>query len=124
MFDDLKDHTADVAMCSIWVTLFDDGYDVSTYYNHECNTLLIPKPKRLSEITAIYTTLSAEVWIIFALLFFAMGILLRSSPLIDTTKTVYGGMSDSFLDVMNVATTHGVPSFWKQQSSTKVLMTR
>lgn len=126
MFVDLRNHTADLAMCSIWTSEIDDTYDVSSYYNHECNTLLVPKPKRLSEISAIYATLRTEVWFTFALLFFATAMLLWGCEMIDSKpKGIYFlNLSGSFLDVMNIATSHGVESFWKQKSSTKILLLR
>lgn len=126
MFDDLKNDTADIALCSLWSVL-DDSYDISTYYNHECNTLMIPKPQRLSEITAIYTTLSGYVWLSFGLFFFATGTLLRMTGMICIgveKNTYYAKMSTAFVDVMSIATSHGVSSFWKHQSSAKVLLTR
>lgn len=126
MFDDLKNRTADLAMCSIWISVFDDKYDVSGYYNHECNTMLIPKPKRLSEMTAIYTTLSGMVWLTFGLLFFITGILLRYCKMTgaDAKKNVHVNLSRTFLDVMNIATLHGVDDFWQQKRSAKTLLTR
>lgn len=125
-FDDLKNDTADLALCSLWSVLGDD-YDISTYYNHECNTLMIPKPKRLSEMTAIYRTLSGYVWLTFGFFFFATGILLRVSGMVCTyVKGIayYADVSNAFLDVMKIATSHGVDSFSRHQSSTKILLMR
>lgn len=125
MFEDLKNQTADIAMCSIWISVFDDKYDVSGYYNHECNTLLVPKPKRLSEITAIYKTLSGLVWLTFGLCFFTTGMLLWSSAIIGIAeRTVFVNMSRTFLEVMNIATLHGVQTLPKQQTSIKILLMR
>lgn len=123
MFDDLENHTADLAMCSIWVSVFKDQYDVSSYYNHACNTLIVPMPKRLSEITAIYTTFSGEVWLTFALLFIAAGIVLWGSGTIGT-QTVYVNVTRSFLEIMNIATSHGVEIFRTQRTSIKILLMR
>lgn len=123
MFDDLENHTADLAMCSIWVSVFKDQYDVSSYYNHACNTLIVPMPKRLSEITAIYTTFSGEVWLTFGLLFFATGILLWGSAMIGK-QTVYVNVTRSLLEIMNIATSHGVDIFRTQRTSIKILLMR
>ena len=125
MFEDLQNHTSDLAMCSIWVSVFKDQYDVSSYYNHACNTLIVPMPKRLSEITAIYTTFSCEVWLTFGLLFFAAGILLWLSAMISSVKrTVYENLSRSFLEIMNIATSHGVDDLRTQRTSVKILLLR
>ena len=125
MFEDLQNHTSDLAMCSIWVSVFKDQYDVSSYYNHACNTLIVPMPKRLSEITAIYTTFSCEVWLTFGLLFFAAGILLWLSAMISSVKrTVYENLSRSFLEIMNIATSHSVDVLRTQKTSIKILLLR
>lgn len=124
MFDDLIDDNSDVAMCAIWLYDYENKYDMSTYHNHECNTLLVPKPRRLSEITAIYTTLSGEVWVICLSFFFITGILLWSSAKIGIVeKTVYENIARSFLEVMNIATSHGVVQF-PSQHSIKMLLLR
>ncbi len=123
MFDDLENHTADLAMCSIWVSVFRDTYDVSSHYNHACFTLVVPKPKRLSEVTAIYTTFSGEVWFTFGLLCFATGILLWGSAMVGK-RTVYVSLSRSFLETMNIATSHGVDIFRTQRTSIKILLIR
>ncbi|KAJ6643303.1 hypothetical protein Bhyg_08262, partial [Pseudolycoriella hygida] len=123
MFDDLKNRTADIAMCSIWISVFDDKYDVSGYYNHECNTLLIPKPKRLSEMTAIYKSLSGKVWLTFGLLFSATGFLLWSTAMVGIgDRSAYVSLSRTFLEIMNIATLHGVNTLRQQQISVKILL--
>lgn len=126
MFNDLENRTADLAMCSIWLKSIDDKYDYTAYYNHECSTLMVPKPKRLSEMTAIYKTLTGEVWLTFGLFFFATGLLLRSTAMMDVEvkRNVYVNMSEAFLDVTSIATQHGVNGFRKHQISTKILLMR
>ncbi|XP_037050126.1 uncharacterized protein LOC119084312 [Bradysia coprophila] len=123
MFDDLQNHTSDLAMCSIWVSVFKDQYDVSSYYSHACNTLIVPMPKRLSEITAIYTTFSGDVWLTFAVLFFATGLLLWISAMMGiVNRTVYVDLSRSLLEMMNIATSHGVDVLRAQKTSIKILL--
>lgn len=125
MFQDLENHTADLAMCSIWISDFDNTYDASMFYSHECNTLMVPKPKRLSEMTAIYTTFSGRVWLTFGLFCLATGIFLWSSAIIGIVdKSVYVNITRAFLEIMNIATLHGVDIFPRQQSSIKILLIR
>lgn len=125
MFDDLENHKADLSMCSIWVSVFKDQYDVSSYYNHACNTLIVPMPKRLSEITAIYTTFSYDVWLTFGVLFLATVLLLWASAMIGIgERAVYVQLSRSFLEIMNIATSHGVEIFQTQKTSIKILLMR
>lgn len=123
MFDDLVNHTADIAMCSVWLTEYEKRFDLSTYHSHECATLLVPKPKKLSEITAIYTTLSSQVWLIFAFCFTVTGILMWSSARIETVqRTVYVNFGRTFLEMINITTWHGVSHFPTQHSITILLM--
>lgn len=124
MFEDLDNHTADIAMCSVWLTEYENRFDLSTHHHHECATLLVPKPKKLSEITAIYTTLSSQVWLIFAFCFAATGMLMWSSARIETgQRTVYGNFSRTFLEMINITTSHGVGHF-PRQNSIKILLIR
>lgn len=125
MFKDLQNHTADLAMCSIWISFFDNTFDASSFYSHECNTLMVPKPKRLSEITAIYTTFSGQVWLTFGLFCFATGIFLWGSAITGIVdKSVYVNITRAFLEITNIATLHGVHIFPRQQSSIKILLMR
>lgn len=125
MFDDMINRTADIALCSIWISAFDDKYDVSEYYNHECSTLMVPKPTRLSEMTAIYKTMTAEVWVSFGFFFFATGILLWSIAIVGIgERTAYVNISRAFLDIMNIATSHGIAIPRRQQRSMKILLMR
>lgn len=124
MFEDLANDTADLA-CSIWLMLeYANEYDLSTFHSHECITFLVPKPKRLSEITAIYTTLSAQVWLVFGLCFFSTGVLMWSSARIQTMeRNIYANFSRTFLELMNIATSHGV-GYFPTQHSINILLTR
>lgn len=105
-------------MCSVWLTELDYyQYDLSTFHNHECYTLLTPKPVKLSEAVAIYKTFSGHIWITFGMCFFITGMLLWGSARIQSTeKTVYSNLSRTFLEVTNIATAHGVGYFPKQHS--------
>lgn len=124
MFEDLVNRTADIAMCSVWVTDYENRFDLATYHHHECATLLVPKPTKLSEITAIYTTLSGQVWLIFAFFFAATGMLMWSSAKLDTVQTAaYANFSRTFLEMINIATSHGVGHF-PRQHSIKILLMR
>ncbi|KAJ6620122.1 Zinc finger protein [Pseudolycoriella hygida] len=122
--DDLKNYTSDLAMCSVWLTGFDKKIDTSTHYSRQCGTLMVPKPKHLSKITAIYRTLKLNSWLTFGLFFFIVVILLRTSAtFFHVSQSLHSDLSGSFLDVMNIATAHGAASLWKQQPrSTKILL--
>lgn len=116
--DELNNRLVDMRMCSVWLTELDYyQYDLSTFHNHECYTLLTPKPVKLSTVSAIYKTFSAQIWMIFGSCFLAIGLLLWGSARIHITdKTVYTDLSRTFLEVTNIATSHGVGYFPKQHS--------
>lgn len=123
LFNDLNNNTADIVMCSIWLSPYENKYDLSTFHELECGTLLVPRPKRLSEFTAIYTTLSGQVWLVFGICFFATGFSLWGSARIEIVeRTVYMNVSRTFLEVMNIATSHGVRNFPRQRSIKLLLL--
>lgn len=98
-------------------------YDLSTFHNHECYTLLTPKPVKLSQVTAIYKAFSSQIWITFGICFFVIVLLLWGSARIQITeKTVYTNLSRTFLDVTKIATSHGVDHFPKQHSINILLL--
>lgn len=105
-------------MCSVWLTELDYyKFDMSAFHNHECYTLLTPKPVKLSEVTAIYKTFSAQIWIVFGICLMSTGLLLWIIARAEATKTtVYTSLSRTFLEVIHIATAHGVGTFPKQQS--------
>ncbi|KAJ6649859.1 hypothetical protein Bhyg_05100, partial [Pseudolycoriella hygida] len=122
--DELNNNLVDMRMCSVWLTELDYyDYDLSTFHNHECYTLLTPKPVKLSEVTAIYKTFSSYTWITFVLSFFLFGLLLWVSARIQLMeKTVYTDLSRTFLEVTNIATSHGVDKFPRQYSMNILLL--
>ena len=125
MMDDLANYTADLALCTVWLTGFEIRMDTSTYYNRHCGTLLVPKPRHLSEITTIYRTLKLNVWLTFGLCLITTVVLLKTSATFGVTGSLHDDWGGTFLDVMNIATAHGVSSLWKQQPrSTKILLMR
>lgn len=124
MLEYLDEHKADIVMCNVWLTEREDKYDFTTFHNYECNTLMVPKPRRVSEITAIYTTLSAQVWLLFGLFFFVTGILLWVSAKIAMIENlIYVNVSRIFLDVISIATSHAV-NYIPRQHFMRILLLR
>lgn len=124
MYEDLLNHSADIAMCAVWLSDHGYKYDLTTFHSHECHSMLVPKPTKLNEATAIYTTLSYPVWIVFGFWFIMTGFLLwgiaKTKILI---KNRYISLIRSFLDITNVATSHGLDNF-PDQNSVKVVLLR
>ncbi len=112
--DELNNNLVDIRMCSVWLTELDYyEYDLSAFHNHECYTLLTPKPVKLSEVTAVCKTFSVPIWIIFGICFLVTGLLLWGIARILVTEktTVYANLTRTFLEVTNIATSHGDSAF-------------
>lgn len=124
MYEDLLDHSADISMCAVWLS--DHGYqfDLTTFHSHECHSMLVPKPTKLSEASAIYASLSHTVWTIFSFCFAVTGILLWGMAIIKIAKkNHYTSLVRTYLDLINVATGHGLNNL-PDQSSANVLLLR
>lgn len=125
MYEDLLNHSADIAMCAVWLSDHDYKHDLTTFHSHECHSMLVPKPTKLSEATAIYSTLSYPVWILFGCSFFLTTFLLWgiANFKVVPTKNRYISLARTFLDITDVATSHGLESF-PEQNSVKILLFR
>lgn len=90
----------------------------------------MPKPKLVNPAAYLYMSLSRSVWFAFLLSFIVVSMILT---LIARTgrRTIrkswkdkhYIDLTRSFMDSLNVATTHGIEKFPKQESM-KTLLTR
>ncbi len=124
MYADLLNHSADISMCAIWLSDHGYLYDLTTFHSHECHSMLVPKPTKFSEASAIYSTLSSVVWTVFGFSFVITGILLWAMAKIKIeSKNRYVSIIRTFLDLTNVATSHGIDNL-PDQNSAKVLLLR
>lgn len=110
---DVEDHSANVGMCSVWLT--EDKYkrfDVTKYFSRLCGTFLVPKPALITHASYIYLPLSRLLW------FLIFGILLVTTVLYyllyrhwesSHSGDRFENLSRAFLDVINIATAHGLP---------------
>lgn len=101
-------------MCSMWLT--DANYhrvDLSQYFSHLCGMFLVPDPKPVSPAKYLYLPMSTHLWwciigalLITALLYFCM---FQSSFGHDKKETTAESLGRAFLDVLAIATSHGIP---------------
>lgn len=101
-----------MGMCSMW--LVEEKYrrlELSNYFSHLCGTFLVPKPLAITEASYIYLPLSSELWLcILATLFITASLyffMYREAH--KAREQVVESLSRIFLDVISIATSHGIP---------------
>lgn len=120
--NDISNDLTDMGMCSIWLDADRDmKFDLSTYYNQICATMVVPKPYRLNEVTAIYLSFEKWVWVCFLCSAVLTGFLLTWMAKVGTQidrryKTVFAEGSRSVLEIISTATSHGFHANHKQTS--------
>lgn len=125
---DIADNRTDMGICSMWMNAKRaDQFDLSTFYDFQCHKFLVPRPTRLNEATAIYRTLSLAVWILFLCFFLVTGLLLMALSRIDTINSaadasMFNNFTRSMLEIVNIATGHGVNTIPKQHSINVLLI--
>lgn len=136
---DISDNVTDMGICSVWMDANRaDSFDLSTYYDFQCHKFLVPRPIRLNEATAIYRTFNTAVWLLFLCVFLVTGVLLMTLSRMEpeandfddgglTTvrrrpSAIHGNFIRSMLEMMNIATGHGVNRIPKQHSLNVLLI--
>lgn len=121
VIESLVNNTTDVGLCSIWLSLDHlSQFDLSTYFDFQCATLLVPRPVPISEATFIYKSLAPSVWILFGTTFIGMGLVLTWFSRVNVRlglsrnshgNTVFQSFTRSYLEIVNIVTSHGVCIF-------------
>lgn len=129
ILNDLANKSTDLSMCALWI--IDDTYakyDLSTFYVRQCVLSLVPKPMKLHEASAIYTTLDSFVWLIFLLAFVLYIVLLNSTAKLEKclndSDSVFTDFTVTVLEAINAATSHSVTHFPNDQISVKIVLIR
>lgn len=117
----LINNTADIGLCSMWITQDHFArFDMSTYFDFQCITLLVPKPVPMNEATFVYKSLTGPVWIYFSMTFIGMGLLLNYFTKLGLRlglyenlhgSTVYVDLTRSFLEIINTVSAHGAKTY-------------
>lgn len=121
---------ADMAMGSIWMLL--DRHrklDLTSYFDIQCTTFLVPKPDIVSAATYIYLCMSWKVWTVLLISFCTIGLILTGLSLANAhfqndgiQDVVYHDLNRSFLDLLLILTGHGVKRFYQSSAINCLLL--
>ncbi len=129
ILNDVANNTSDLSMCALWIIedIYKE-YDLSSFYVKQCVTFLVPKPIKLHEATAIYTTLGTYVWLLFLFAFLLSIVLLNKiakfEKCLNDSDSDFTDFSVTVLETVNAATSHAVTRFPNNQTSVKILLIR
>lgn len=129
--NDLLNKTSDLGMCSIWVLVKNyKRLDRTTFFEQHCLTILVPKPKKLNEATAIYRALGPITRHLLFICFCVSSILLnffsKMEKRLYQRNSQYTEFSRAVLETINTATSHPVHRFPRGdgQAPVKILLSR
>ncbi|PSN46634.1 Ionotropic receptor 106 [Blattella germanica] len=109
----LASATADVGFCCLWLTLphFKD-FDLTIPWDILCNTFLVPRPRRLSDVGAIFTPFQRALWCLLVAIIFATANMLiwleRISSLMGFRRTGQG-LCKHIMDLLGILTLASFP---------------
>lgn len=122
VLSNVDNEISDLAMCSIWMNKPLSQYDTSTYFDLQCGTFLVPKPKFVNPASYLYLSINANGWYGFAGSLIVMSLCFWIFTKIGKTfigtwrDLVYDDFSRSLLDAIDMATCHGLAIYPKQHS--------
>lgn len=120
-----------MAMCAVWVTKNRaDRFDLTDAFDFNCGTFLVAKSTVLNASNNIFLSMSPGVWALLATSFLASAVCLVafSSALLGDDGTScdafhYGrDTSRSLVDLVNIATNHGLTIVPAQRSLKWIVM--
>lgn len=128
---EIERNASDIAICSIWMTVSHNiEFDITSYFDYQCGTFLVPQPSIVNDAYKIYTTLNPEIW------FCILGTVIMTSVCLTYMSKIgsrllanhwkdefYTDAVRSSIDVIGMASSHGVSRF-PRQGSIKVLIVR
>lgn len=109
----MEERRATMGMCSMWMV--EDKYkrmDLSKHFSFLCGTFLVPKPMPITQASYIYLPLSSTLWGSMLATLFATAIIyycMYRSVDPNPRKKIVERLSRAFLDIINIATCHGLP---------------
>lgn len=119
----------DMAMCAVWVTKDRaDRFELTDPFDFNCGTFLVAKSKVLDASANIFCTMTSGVWALLAasLVVSAACLVTFSSSLLvggNASGFHYGrDKSRSIVDLVNIATNHGLTILPKQSSLKWIVM--
>lgn len=129
--EDVAAGVTNFALCSAWLTdHLIQRFDVTGYSSHLCGTFLVPKPAPIAQASYIYYPLDDEVWILIISFLIITAVLYHcfcrivSFPSIgrwfsqykENLPTELDTLCRSFMDVINIITSHGLPKILQRPS--------
>lgn len=129
ILEDLSSNLSDLAMCNPWITAENYIlYDFTTFYDAECSTFLVPKPRKLNEATSIYTALNTYVWLLFLSLFLlatiSLNIISKIEKRLYRRESKYIHFPKVLLETIRVTLLQPAQFLSKSRLSLRILMTR
>lgn len=117
-----------MAMCAVWITQDRASrFELTDNFDFNCGTFLVAKSKVLDASSNIFWSMTIGVWALLAVSFIASAVCLVtfSSSLLsgDVHEFHYGhDNSRSWVDLVNIATSHGLTVLPKQSSLKWIVM--
>lgn len=121
----------DMTLCSMGMTKENfDMLDLSSPYDYQCETFLVPLSAPISKVRYIYLALGSSIWLLYISYFCVVCLVLVVLAKV-AFKLKLGNaqfmkridLSRSFIEVINVSTLHGM-SLGQANHSIRVLMAR
>lgn len=114
--NDVQDGVSNIGLCSPWLNLKHFLItDVSNTYDLQCLTFLVPRPHIITPASYIYLPFSLGVWIAYIACLVGTTFILHYFVNRDFIRvTELSSLEVVFLEVINIATSHGATRFPKQ----------
>lgn len=128
MLNELENQTSQLVMCAVWLNYWHvPRFDLTNYFDYHCNTWICPKPVKLNAATAVYRTLSSDVWLLYALCFALTVVVLTIISQLESkfrkTEVISSKLGRCLLEAANTATSHAAVNI-PQQLSIQILLLR
>lgn len=128
MLKDLDNQYSQLVMCGVWLDYFHgEKWDITNYFDYDCITFVCPKPTKLNAATAVYRTLSGEVWLVYGFCFALTVVVLTKISQLESQfrkiKIFSSEIGRSLLEAANTATSHATEHI-PTQLSIQILLLR
>lgn len=108
-----------MVLCSIWMTeSHHNRYALSSYFDQQCLTIMVPRQKPINVAAVIYLSLQTNVWLYFGISFISIVFVLTGISklgiklkMYDKQKLPFRYFSTACTEVINTATEHGMKYF-------------
>lgn len=115
----VHEHENDMALCSIWLTERNhNSFSLSSYFDQQCLTMMVPRQKAINAAAVIYLSLKSSIWLYFGIAFVSIAFVLVGITKIGIHYKMYEPknlpfrtLSNAFLEVVNIMTSHGMTHF-------------